>query len=61
MMLVRWGLRPSGVYWGVAEDRRGYWLVTGSDIHEVFEAVVEELATEYYPTYERALEAAREL
>ena len=61
MLLIRHGLTSDGRTWGIAEDRRAFWLITGNDIYEVCEAVAEELVTEDFPSYEAALEAAREL
>ena len=61
MTLIRYGMTSTGGTWGIAEDRHGFWLIVGADIHEVFEAVAEGLATECFPSYEHALAAAREL
>lgn len=61
MKLIKYGTTSNGGRWGIAEDDYGFWLITGSTIFNIYDAIAEETYTEVYPSYARALEAAKEI
>lgn len=61
MKLIKYGRTSDGQTWGIAEDDYGYWLVTGRTVFHVEDQIREGCATDCYPNFRRAYEAAKEL